>query len=96
MKLRKTLLALAAAALALTVSCAKSEEPLPTIGTFVANEEDAARIVEMIDSITIADMTTENEIEQIYYEYCQLGEDAQALVTNYAKLDEYRNQITKL
>lgn len=95
MKLRKTLLALGIATLAFTTACS-SDEPLPTVLSFHPSEEDATRIVEMIDAITVADMTTEQEIENIYLEYCKLDSETQELVTNYEKLDEYRNQITKL
>ena len=95
MKFKKTLLALGLSTLALTTACS-SDEPLPTVMSFNATAEDAAKLVEKIDSITVADMTTENEIEQLFVEYCNLNEDIQTLVTNYEKLDEYRNQITKL
>ena len=96
MKFKKTILALGIAVLALTTACGTSNEPAPTAKAFFPNEEDAAKVVEMIDSITVADMTTEYEIEQIYLAYCNLDEDIKGLVTNYEQLDKYRNQITSL
>ena len=63
MKFRKALLGLGLSALALTTACS-SDESLPTLMSFHPTAEDAAKVVEMIDSITVADMTTEQEIEQ--------------------------------
>ena len=94
MKFRKFLLALGIATLTFTTAC--SNEPLPTLMSFDTTAEDAAKVVEMIDSITVADMTTEQEIEQIYLKYCNLDENIRALVTNYDKLTEYRKTISEL
>ena len=96
MKFRKAILAISIATLALTTACNSKDESLPTIKSFLPTQEDAIQIVDMIDSVELADMTTEDEIEQIYLAYCNLDEDAKGFVTNYEKLVEYRNQITQL
>lgn len=95
MKFKKTLLALGIAALAFTTACSNNE-PLPAVMSFHPTAEDAAKVVEMIDSITVADMTTEQEIEQIYLSYCNLDDENRELVTNYDKLTEYRKAISEL
>ncbi|MBE6890933.1 MAG: hypothetical protein E7481_02780 [Ruminococcaceae bacterium] len=95
MKFRKALLVLGLSALALTTACS-SDEPLPTVMSFNTTAADAAKVVEMIDSITVADMTTEQEIEKIYLAYCNLDESTRELVTNYDKLTGYRKTISEL
>lgn len=95
MKLKKALLSLATIFPIITTAC-NNGEPLPTLKSFNPTAEDTTKVIEMIDSIAVADKTTEQEIENIYLEYCKLDEENRELVTNYGKLAEYRNAITKL
>ncbi len=53
-------------------------------------------VIEMIDQITVADKTTEKTIENAYIAYCQLDSSVKDKVANFDKLQEYRNEITKL
>ncbi|MBE6892031.1 MAG: hypothetical protein E7481_08430 [Ruminococcaceae bacterium] len=88
---------LAAFALAVTCSfgvCAHAATEVPKLLPFL--NTDSAAVVAMIDSITIADLTTERQIEEAFIAYCDLEDSAKAKVTNYEKLDEMRKAIAKL
>lgn len=88
---------LAAFALAVTCSfgvCAHAATEVPKLLPFL--NTDSAAVVAMIDSITVADLTTEKQIEEAFIAYCDLEDSAKAEVTNYEKLDEMRKAIAKL
>ncbi len=94
MFIKKTLLAITTAALIGLTAC--TNEVQTELKSFISTPADAMKVVEMIDSIVVADMTTEQEIEQIYLQYCNLDNNTRELVTNYEKLENYRAEITKL
>ena len=88
---------LAAFALAVTCSfggCAHAATEVPKLLPFL--NTDSAAVVAMIDSIQVADLTTEKQIEEAFIAYCDLEDSAKAEVTNYEKLHEMRNTIAKL
>ncbi len=94
MKLKSKLTALALATSLSFGSCAvaapKTPELLPFFNT------DSASVIAMIDSIEVADLTTEKQIEEAFLAYCDLEDSAKAEVTNYDKLHELRNQMAKI
>lgn len=73
-----------------TAEPASVEEPIPFI------ETNYTAVIEMIDGITVADLTTERIVEDAYIAYCNLDDSVKDKVTNLDKLQEYRNAITKL
>ncbi len=88
---------LAAFALAVTCSfggCAHAATEVPKLLPFL--NTDSAAVVAMIDSIQVADLTTEKQIEEAFLAYCDLEDSAKAEVTNYDKLQDFRNQIATL
>ncbi len=91
-KTKITALAIAMACTFGTCAAAAPKEPdlLPFLNT------DAAAVVAMIDSIEIADLTTEKQIEEAFLAYCDLEDSAKAEVENYEKLIEMREALAKL
>lgn len=102
MKGLKNMKRILASALALTMafsatamtSC--SSEPAPELISF---NEKLATAQELIDRINnMGEATLENEalIEEIFIDYSRIDDSEKAKVTNYDKLDEARNAVTKL
>ncbi|MBE6892336.1 MAG: hypothetical protein E7481_10065 [Ruminococcaceae bacterium] len=61
---------------------------------FISTDYNA--VIEMIDKISVADLTTEKFAEDAYIAYCTLDDSVKDKVSNIDKLQEYRNEITKL
>ena len=95
MNMRKILLAILGTALTGLTACSTGEIEM-TMMTFNTTQDDVQKIVEKIDTIEIADLSTEKEIEEIFIHYCELSDDQKEFVTNYDKLNSYREEITKL
>ncbi len=94
MKLKSKITALALAATCSIGVCAHAAAEAPQLLPFL--NTDSAKVIEMIDSIQVADLTTEKQIEEAFLAYCDLEGDAKEEVTNYEKLDEMRKAIAKL
>lgn len=88
---------IASLALAATLSfgvCAQAAAEAPKLLPFLYT--DSAEVIAMIDSIEVADLTTEKQIEEAFLAYCDLEDSAKAEVTNYEKLQELRNEMAKI
>ena len=62
--------------------------------SFISTDYNA--VIEMIDSLSTADLTTEKLAEEAYVAYCALDYSVKDKVSNLDKLQEYRKEITKL
>lgn len=89
----KKMILITGAALSLTLSSCSSESVLENIPFF---NTDSASVVSMIDAITVADLTTEQAVEDAYVAYSALDDSVKSEVSNIDKLLGYRKEITKL
>lgn len=94
MKIKTKFTAFALAAACSFGICAAAAPKSPEILPFLST--DSTAVIEMIDSITVADLTTEKQIEEAFVAYCDLEDSAKEKVSNYEKLNEMRNEIAKL
>ena len=94
MKIKTKIASLALAATCSVGVCAHAAAEAPQLLPFL--NTDSAKVIEMIDSIEVADLTTEKQIEEAFLAYCDLEGNAKEEVTNYEKLHEMRNAIAKL